>query len=105
MISETQVAIVLGLLQLLHPPPTPPPLPMDVLGHVPGFYVVIQDKGFPQPLFCDAGEPFSRTGGQVHAFITPFLHDDAVTSLFLSSSMFHFWFPSGSHLSREELGP
>lgn len=64
---------------------------MEGLGHMQGFYAVIQDKGFPQLLFCDAREPFSRTGRQANAFVTPLLHGDAVTSLFSPNSLF----PSG----------
>lgn len=64
---------------------------MEVLGHMHGFYVVNQDKGFPQLLVCDSREPFSRTGRQVNAFVTPLLHGDAATSFFFSNSLF----PSG----------
>lgn len=69
----------------------PQTLPMEGLGHMSGFYAGMRDKGFPQLLFCDAGEPFSRTGRQMNAFVTPLLHGDAVTSFFLSNSLF----PSG----------
>lgn len=77
------------LLELLNSPLTRQTQPMEVLGHMLGICVVIQDKGFPQLLFCNAGEPFSRTGRQ--AFVTPLPHGDAVTFLFFPFSLF----PSG----------
>lgn len=64
---------------------------MEGLGHMQGYYAAIQDKGFPQLLFHDAGGPFSRTGRQANAFVTPLLHGDAVTSLFFPNPLF----PSG----------